>query len=101
MFVLPALGAFNGLRLAAIGRTINADRGALPAALRRGLRDPRLWVSLQTRLGIVLGIVFLMTVKPGLGVSLLAMAAAAGLGLASSLPAWSRSQVNDAVESPG
>jgi hypothetical protein len=42
-----------------------------------------------------LGIVFLMTVKPGLGEALLTIGVAIILGLASAWPMWSRSRTKD------
>jgi hypothetical protein len=42
---------------------------------------------------ISLGIVFLMTVKPGLSGSLLTIGLAAMLGLAAAWPAWSRGRL--------
>ena len=46
--------------------------------------------SFLTRLGILIGIVFLMTVKPPLEASLIAMATAAGVGLLSALTCFGR-----------
>ena len=85
-------GALTGPRLARIGRAAGAERGALSAPLREGLRDPILWTSLRTRLGVVLGTAFVMTVKPDLVGSLLAMTTALALGLASSVPALRRAR---------
>ena len=61
-------------------------------ALRRLLNDPLLGISIQTRVAIALGIVFLMTVKPDLGGSLLAIGVATGLGLLSALPLLGRNR---------
>ena len=85
-------GALTGPRLARIGRAIGAESGPLSERLREGLRDPILWTSLRTRLGIVVGTVFVMTVKPDAVGSLLALTAALALGLASSVPALRRSR---------
>jgi hypothetical protein len=49
-------------------------------------RDAILWASLVTRVFIVLGIIFLMTVKPPLQMSLIAMAIAVVAGIVASLP---------------
>jgi hypothetical protein len=46
--------------------------------------------SFLTRLGILIGIVFLMTVKPPLQASLIAMATAAGAGCLACLPRFGR-----------
>jgi hypothetical protein len=82
-------------RMMAIGRTVSTERGPLSPALSQLLHDPMLTISIQTRVAIALGIVFLMTVKPGLGGSLLTIAVAIVLGLASSLPMPRRAQVQE------
>jgi len=82
--------AISGRRMAAIGPAVAAESGRLSPALRQRLGDPLLWASIQTRVAISLGVVFIMTVKPGLAGSLLTIGLAAILGLASALPAWSR-----------
>jgi len=80
MVLMAVLGAaLSGPRLAAIGQAVEAG----PLA---PLPDPLLWVSIQTRLAVALGIVFLMTVKPDLNGSLLTIAVAAVLGLVAALP---------------
>lgn len=61
-------GRMTGARLARLQR----EGGAVP------LTDPVLWRSLTTRAGLLVGIVFLMTVKPGWAVSLVGL----GIGLA-------------------
>ncbi len=73
-------------RMAAIGRTASTERGTVSHALSLLLHDPVLTISLQTRVAMALGIVFLMTTKPGWAGSLLTIAIAIVLGLAS---AWS------------
>jgi len=81
MVLMAVLGAaLSGPRLAAIGRAV--ETGSLAP-----LPDPLLWVSIQIRLAVALGIVFLMTFKPDLNGSLLAIALAAVLGLIAALPA--------------
>ena len=92
MLLLPPLGALNGLRLAAIGREVAAASGLLSPGLGARLRHPLLWVSIQTRAAIALGIVFLMTVKPDLAGALLTIGTAIILGLASTAPAWVRAR---------
>jgi hypothetical protein len=75
--LLAVLGAVNGMRILALERS-----HALPA----GIRNPVFLVSWLTRAGIALGVVFLMTVKPGAVAAVLAVlvgaAAGAVLGLA-------------------
>jgi uncharacterized MnhB-related membrane protein len=56
--------------------------GPVSSALRSHLRDPLLTVVMGASLGILIGLVFLMTTKPDLVVSLVAMAIALAAGLA-------------------
>ena len=81
MVLLAVLGAaLSGPRMAAIGQVV--EHGPLAP-----VPDPLLWVSMQTRLAVALGIVFLMTFKPDLNGSLVTIAVAAVLGLVAALPA--------------
>jgi hypothetical protein len=57
--------------------------GPLPDALAARARDPLAGIGLSVYLGVLLGIVFLMTNKPSTGVSILAMVVATLLGLIS------------------
>lgn len=67
--------------------TGNREQQRFPDEL---IHRPALWISIQVRVTIALGIVFLMTVKPGLTGSLLTIAIAAVLGLVSALATRSR-----------
>jgi hypothetical protein len=58
-------------RMMAIGRAVGTERGPVSPALSQLLHDSMLTISMQTRVAIGLGIVFLMTVKPGWAGSLL------------------------------
>jgi uncharacterized membrane protein YhfC len=78
--------AVGGRRMAAIERAVTAEHGAISPTLRQLLHHPLLWIDIQTRVAIALGIVFLMSVKPDLSGSLLAIGVATLLGLASALP---------------
>jgi hypothetical protein len=98
MLLLPVFGARNGSRMAAIGQTAATESGLLSPTIRQRLRDPFLWTSVQLRATILLGIVFLMTVKPDLIGSLLTIGAAVILGLVSVLPAWGRVRLQEIRE---
>lgn len=65
-----------------------ASLGSLPDSLRARLHDPVLGTALQTAAAVVFGIVFLMTTKPTLTGSIIAMAVFVVLGLVSALPLW-------------
>jgi peptidoglycan/LPS O-acetylase OafA/YrhL len=62
-----------------------APDGLLPQALQQRIHDPILGTALQTVTILLLGIVFLMTTKPELIGSIIVMAVALVLGLASGL----------------
>jgi len=66
----------------------DASSGWLPAALDNQTHDPILGTSTHILVAILLGIVFLMTTKPSLAMSLVMMAAATALGLIASIPIW-------------
>lgn len=95
--MIPAI-VLTRRRMMAIGRTASTEHGPVSPALSQLLHDPMLTISIQTRVVIALGIVFLMTVKPGLGGSLLTITIAIVLGLASALPISRRARVQ---EQPG
>jgi hypothetical protein len=77
--LLAVLGAVNGMRILALERS---------QAILTGIQNPVFLVSWLTRVGIALGVVFLMTVKPGAVAAVLAilLAAAAGAVLGVALP---------------
>lgn len=72
-------------RMARIGPGVARANGPLSPATQLTLRDPILLASLRLRLGVVLGILFLMTVKPSPLVSLAIVAGGAAIGLATTL----------------
>ena len=93
MLLLPPLGASNGLRLAAVQRDLVGESGRLTPSLRQRLHHPLYLASIQIRTAIALGIVFLMTNKPDVTGSVIAITAAILLGLAFSLPALNHRRV--------
>jgi hypothetical protein len=70
---IAVLGAVNGIRILALERS---------QVLLTGIRKPMFLVSWMTRVGIALGVVFLMTVKPGAVAAVLAVLIAAAAGAA-------------------
>lgn len=83
-------------RMRTIMRAMATDAGAVSAGLRALLRHPLLWVAIQIRVALALGIVFLMSVKPDLIGSLLTVGVATVLGLVLAVPILSRERVQDA-----
>jgi hypothetical protein len=76
-------------RLRAVGKeAATASDGALPQALAARIRHPLVGVGLCVYVGVLLGIVFLMTNKPPLGTAIGVMVVATLLGLASGVLLW-------------
>jgi hypothetical protein len=73
-------------RMKALERALSKEKGTISQTFHNLANHPLLWISVRTRVAIVLGFVFLKIVKPDLGWSLLAISIAISLGLASSLP---------------
>ncbi len=76
----------TGPRLSALGRLLRTENGPLSPGFHHLAHHPLLWLSIQLRVAIALGIVFLMTVKPDLGGALVTIGGASILGLAAALP---------------
>jgi hypothetical protein len=72
--LIAAVGTFTGIRMTRRERPV----GSLVAG------------SWWARTGLALGVVFLMTVKPGALGSAIAIAVSAALGVAAAMPGWSR-----------
>ena len=87
--------ALTGPRMAAIGRALTTERGPVSHTFQNLANNPILWISIQTRVAIALGIVFLKTAKPDLGGSLLIIGVAIVLGLASALPVPRRERAQE------
>ncbi|MDQ3811360.1 MAG: hypothetical protein M3336_13820 [Chloroflexota bacterium] len=100
LLLLPPLGMIAGLRLPAIRRELENQRGPLPPGLRRRLDEPLFLASIQIRTAISLGIVFLMTTKPDAAGSAVAIAVAVALGVSVSVPALNRARQRDRLSGP-
>jgi hypothetical protein len=87
--------ALTGPRMAAMGRSLATEKGQLSQTFHILANHPLLAISIQTRVAITLGIVFLKIVKPDLGGSLLTMGVAIVVGLASALPMPRRERVQE------
>lgn len=85
----------TGPRMMAVGRALATEKGMLSKTFHSLANHPFLWISIQTRVAIALGIVFLKIAKPGLGGSLLTIGVAIILGIASALPVPRRVRVGE------
>jgi hypothetical protein len=86
VLLIALSAALTGPRMAAIGRALATGQDLATPIFPGLARHPLLWLSIQTRVAIALGIVFLKVAKPDLGVSLLIIGIAIVLGLTSALP---------------
>ena len=73
-------------RMATIEQALAAETEFVSQTFHDLVNDPILWISIRTRVAIILGIVFLKIATPDLGGSLLTIGIAIVLGLASALP---------------
>lgn len=76
-------GLVTGTRMARIGPVVGRAQGTLTDELRGRLRDPLLVLSSRVRIALVLGVLFLMSVKPSAPWSIAWLLLAAALGVAS------------------
>ena len=83
---IAVLGAVSGVRLSRILAATGSGQGILGEELRAQLRAPLFVASVRLRTALALGVVFVMTIKPEAVGSLLVVAIALALGLASAVP---------------
>jgi hypothetical protein len=76
LVMIVVLGVLGARRFPVAIQAAVAEEGALSLAARTRLRAPLPWISVQARAALLLAIVFLMTVKADLAISLWAIAAA-------------------------
>jgi len=86
LLAIAVLGAVSGVRLGRILAVATTGQGSLTEDVRAKLRGPLFVASVRMRTAVALGVVFLMTVKPEAVVSLLVVAVALALGIASAVP---------------
>jgi hypothetical protein len=75
-------GVLTSPRMKALAKALEGESGPISSTIARLQLHPMLGVSMWTRLGIALSIVFLMTVKPALTGSLIVIAVGIVVGLA-------------------
>jgi hypothetical protein len=92
--LIMLIGGFvTGIRIARLRKVLSSDETDVPIeAISAKAKDNALLVSYGLRVGLGLGIVFLMTAKPDLLISLGALAAGCGAGLLGA--AWIRRASN-------
>ena len=82
MSIMAILGGrLTGRRLMVLARTLPVEDGSVSPEFASQLQDPALRLSLWLRTALGLGVIFLMTVKPGLALSVAILPIAAGAGL--------------------
>jgi hypothetical protein len=76
----------SGPRIASIEHALATEKGPVSQSFHDLANQPLLWISLQIRIAIALGIVLLMAAKPDVGGALLILGVAIVLGLTAALP---------------
>ena len=82
-------------RVAAIERALATEKRPVSQTLHSLASHPLLWISIQTRVAVFLGILFLMIAKPEWGGSLITSGIAIVFGIASVLPLLRREQAQE------
>ena len=77
-------------RMAAMEKALTTEKRPVSPTFHNLANQPILWISAQTRVAIVLGIIYLKIAKPDLVGSLLTIGVAIVLGLATTLPVLRR-----------
>ncbi len=80
-------------RMKVIEQALAAEKNPVSQTFRNLAGQPLLWISIQTRAAIALGILLVMTSKPDLALSLLIVGVTIVLGLASAIPVLRRVRV--------
>jgi hypothetical protein len=96
MLAMVVARGLTAPRMAAIGRALATEKGPVSQTFHNLVNDPTLWISVQTRVAIVLAIIFLKIATPDLGRSLLTIGVAIVLGFVSALPKLRPLQVYEA-----
>lgn len=96
IFVIALARVLTAPRMADIGHALTAEKRPVSQSFHNLVNHPILWISIQTRVAIVLGIVFLKIATPDLGGSLVTIGIGAALGVASALPMFRPGRVHEA-----
>lgn len=96
--LMPVLAmALTRPRMAAIGQTLAAEKRPVSQILHSLASHPLLWISIQTRIALLLGVLLLMIAKPDWGGALITAGATIVLGIASALPVFRRERTQQGV----
>ncbi|MBA3871783.1 MAG: hypothetical protein H0X30_21765 [Anaerolineae bacterium] len=93
VLMMVVMGRISTPRLKVIRQAVTTEKGALSPKLQEALRHPLLWIGIQARIIMGLGVVFLMTVKPDLVGSLLTVGITIIVSLVLALPMLNRNLV--------
>ena len=96
VLVIVLSAALSKPRMVAIGQVLAKETGPVSQTFHNLVNNPILWISIQTRVAIALGIIFLKIAKPESGGSLLTIGVAMVLGIVSALPMLRPVRVHEA-----
>ena len=99
LILLSAIGGgVLGKRMRALGPQLGrAGDGQLDAALASQVRDPALWIIAQLPPLLAIGVMFVMTTKPSIGLGIIEILVVVALGLLAAAPT-SRVRVGEGEE---
>ncbi len=98
ILLLP-VGAFTGIRRHSLATLVKSlPDGPLPEAVQQRIHDPLTATAIFLMVALLFGIVFLMTTKPALSSSLIAIGVSIALGILVSLPLWLRKTTQPQIE---
>ena len=97
ILIMATGGGMLGKRMRALGPQLGrAGDGHMDAAQASQVRDPALWIIAQLPPLLAIGVMFVMTTKPGIGLGIIEILAVVALGLLAAAPA-SRVRVGEGV----
>jgi hypothetical protein len=97
VLVIALAQVITAPRMAAIGKALFTEKGSLSITFHNLANNPLLWISIQARVAIILGIIFLKIAKPDLGGSLLTIGITIIIGIASTLPVARREHAQEGL----
>jgi hypothetical protein len=86
VMVIALTMAVTRPRMAAVGQALAAGRGPASPTWHSLANHPLLWISIQARAAVALGIILLKVAQPDWGWSLVIIGVAVVVGIASALP---------------
>lgn len=96
LVALSGYGSTKGKKIAmSIASMINSSSQSIPSEVKKVIADPVLMTTYKLKITLALGIIFMMTTKPGWVGSIVTVAAAASIGFLLDLPLKMKSDIKE------